>query len=274
MSGLPRAQQINFPCMPDSIELARSAEYLVTTSPVAPDGIHTYTHTNPLTIPFSFKVHAFDKQFCPQGVLSLLQMAALLHAFELPISASGRRTSVTAGQAKPGAAPSGASDAQSANAQGANTPAKVGVAEGAEFYPPVTLILQIIFLGEQNPGIMCVGYVKDVRVKLLGPWLRGRNSNSRAQNLPTSAEFDFTFVHVPGYGNGFNVAPDTTAQGDTTQGQAYADDVAATLYNTRMLSVISEQSYQALGGGGGGASTATPAAAATPQIAPTFSPVD
>ena len=74
--------KINFPCMPDSIELARSAEYMVVPSQVMPDGLHQYKWTNPLVIPFSFKLHAFDEEFCPNGALSLLETVALLHSFQ------------------------------------------------------------------------------------------------------------------------------------------------------------------------------------------------
>ena len=51
---------INFPCMPDTIELARRANYdnLVKT-PQNPDGQHQYMSTDPLEIPIEFAVNSY-----------------------------------------------------------------------------------------------------------------------------------------------------------------------------------------------------------------------
>jgi hypothetical protein len=49
------------------------------------DGIHYYKGVRPLDIPFSFRLHAFDKDFCPNGVYTMLQLAGRLHAMALPI---------------------------------------------------------------------------------------------------------------------------------------------------------------------------------------------
>ena len=76
---------IEFPAMPDTIDLIRSTDYAVTYNPVLPDGVHVYRGTRPMEIPFAFKLHAFDDNYCPQGALTLLKTAARLHAFLLPV---------------------------------------------------------------------------------------------------------------------------------------------------------------------------------------------
>lgn len=243
-AGLSSFVAINFPSMPDSVELSRSVEYLVVNNQVMPDGIHQYKSTQPLSIPMSFKLHSFDKDFCPQGALSLLQVSALLHSFSLPISGSGTGTTVqvTASQTQPGAAPSNQTDSKVGRAQTTDSPYSVTPESGSDFAPPVTLRLELMFVDENSPGIICTGYIKDVRVRLIGPWLRGPG---RSSNLPTSAEYEFTFVHVPGYGNGFNLAANTVNP-DATLAQAFADDVRQKFYNTRDLTLISGNSYKGL----------------------------
>lgn len=255
-AGLSSFPGINFPAMPDSIELARSVEYLVVNSPVMPDGIHQYKWTNPLTIPFSFKLQSFDKDFCPKGAKSLLELAALLHAMVLPISVSGQATKmdITAAERRPDPKdkdkdknknkdknePGGSTDDLASRGQDSDVPYNVSSHSKSDFNPPVTLRLELIFTEDTGPGIVCTGYLKDVKVKLNGPWLRGPD---RSCNLPTSADFDFTFVHVPGYGNNFSIST-STIEKNSTQAQAFAHDVKDTLYNTRQLSLISERSYQ------------------------------
>lgn len=241
-AGLSSFVAINFPMMPDSVELSRSVEYLVVNSQVMPDGIHQYKATQPLNIPFSFKLHAFDKEFCPQGALSLLQLASLLHSFSLPLSNTSGTTPlrVTVAQSQPQTPPKGETDSLVSRAQSADNPYNVSPESGADFYPPVTLRLELVFVDEDNPGIICTGYVKDVRVRLLGPFLRGPG---RSYNLPTAAEYEFTFVHVPGYGNNFSIAANTNGQ-DATMGQAFATDVKGKLYNTIDITRVSDRSFK------------------------------
>jgi len=241
-AGLSSFVAINFPAMPDAIELARSVEYMVVNSQVMPDGIHQYKWTNPLNIPFTFKLHSFDKEFCPKGAKSLLELAALLHAMALPISKSGQATkiNVTVNQTKPNAAPANDASSQTARAQASDSPYNVTPQTDADFSPPVTLRLELIFVDSGGPGIVCTGYLKDVRVKLNGPWLRGPN---RSCNLPTSGDFEFTFVHVPGYGNNFSISANTLGK-NATMVQAFADDVKKKLYNTREMTLLSERDYK------------------------------
>ena len=86
----------DFPSMPDVVELARSADYYVNYSPVMPDGMHQYRGTKPLEIPLAFKLHAMDRTFCPYGALTLLQLAARLHSFVLPLTSDGSSNAVAA----------------------------------------------------------------------------------------------------------------------------------------------------------------------------------
>lgn len=229
--------------MPDSIELTRAVEYLVVPAMTMPDGFHQYKWTNPLNIPVAFKLHSFDKEFCPNGALSVLQAAALLHSFTLPISdASGKVAQhVTAQQANPGATPNGETDSLTSRGSSTDLNYQTLTEEGSNFAAPVTLRLDLMFIDETTPGICCIGYLKDVKVKLNGPFLRGQN---RAFNLPSSGEFEFTFVHVPQYGNSFNIAQNTPVQQADVSAQAFADDVRDKLYNTLDITRTSTRDYR------------------------------
>lgn len=243
-AGLSSFVAINFPAMPDTLDLARSVEYMIVNSQVMPDGVHQYKATQPLSIPFSFSLHAFDKEYCPQGALSLLQVAALLESFALPISVTGTGTAVyvKVAQAQPGQTPSNDVNSKISRSQVPDSPYSTELAANADFRPPVTLRLELVFVDDNSPGIVCTGYVKDVKSRLKGPWLRGPN---RSANLPTSCDYEFTFVHVPGYGNSEKVYGNSLGQ-DATMAQAYADDVKKKLYNTLNLSVISGSTYRGL----------------------------
>lgn len=226
---------IDFPAMPDTIELARTADYKVSYSLPVPDGVHTYVGTKPLEIPISFKLHSFDKQYCKKGALTLLQLAARLHSFVLPISvfSSSNRavpnapgTRITSGKTF---------DAAVEAAANQNTVAMVGGVGGSKvggLAAPVTCWLHLVWAGNDKPGISARGYVREVSVKLNGPYLRGPNNSF---NLPTSADFSFVFIHRPGHGNDPNIIdsqfPPTLAQ----SGQAYAQDVKNKFFNTREL---------------------------------------
>ena len=225
---------IDFPAMPESIELARSAEYKVVTNMVVPDGVHQYWYTSPLQIPFTFNLHYLDDKYCPDGALTLLRIAARLHALILPFGDS--KLQVTAandaplgsnGQPDPGAPAPGAEANKLKNAQTPSGPSFVAQ-NSAKFDPPPTCRLELMFTTDDEPGIVCVGYLKDVKAVLKGPWLRGPG---RSFNLPTAGEFGFTFVHRPGHGNSFS----NQAANSSQQAQAYADFVRQNFYNTRAL---------------------------------------
>lgn len=212
---------VDFPAMPDSIDLNRSAEYNVSVPINLADGIHQFKGTRPLEIPFAFRLHSFDQQYCPNGAFTLLQLAARLHSFVVPIDTGDKAVPAKAGSTssnsdsdieKKAAEPDGGTDSVSVI--------------GNKIVPPVTCRLEIIFTGQDSPGIACTGYVREVGVKLNGPWLRGPDKSA---NLPSSADFSFVFVHHPGHGNA-NVGD----LGDFFA-QAYANVVKDRFYNTRQL---------------------------------------
>ena len=216
---------INFPAMPDSIDLERRAEYMVSTPIGFPDGIHMYKGTSVLEIPISFKLHAFDKEYCPQGSKTLLQVAADMESLVLPFGNSKIPTSHGT-EAEKGQAPAGNN---SAVLQSAAEPTKASYTPPQNIFPPATCYLELIVTERDSVGIACVGYVKQVRVKLSGPYMRGPGIS---QNLPTNGEFEFVFVHHPGHGNAWSA---NTAQSGITEQQAYAGIVRTNLFNTIQL---------------------------------------
>ena len=235
---------IDFPAMPDTIELARSAEYEVSSYPQNPDGIHVYKGTKPLEIPFNFRLHSFDKQYCKNGALTLLKLAARLHSFILPIDPTGNSNRPAIGTA---AAPvSTDSASQQASAQAAANKSFTSASSGF-VSPPVTcwLFLMATDQTDSAPGISAIGYVKDVNVKLNGPWLRGPNGSF---NLPSSADFSFTFVHHPGHGNAIQATDSDSGDYAGATVTALADDVKRSLYNTRSL--VAAPNYQSFNSGG------------------------
>jgi len=216
---------INFPAMPETIELVRTTDYQVVTNPAFPDGIHQYKGTSPLKIPVKFELHAFDKEYCPRGVLSLLQVASELHALTLPF---GPETAlVQAGEAA--TTVDGSEKGQIHNAD-PNSPAGRLEGTGYNIYPPATCYLELIITDRTSPGIACIGYVSEVNVTLHGPWLRGPGV---ARNLPTRGDFSFTFVHHPGHGNTWNFGQKDYT--DQMEASAYANTVKERLFNTHHL---------------------------------------
>lgn len=229
--------------MPDSIELARGTDYYVNFNPMMPDGIHQYKGTKPLEIPVSFKLHSFDQHYCKQGALTLLQLAARLHSFVLPISTFSNNVQVV-----PLAAPSrsnegqpnqGKMEADAATTQGFEV---VHAGKGGNLYSPVTCWLHLMWTSNSEPGISAVGYVREVKVQFNGPWLRGPNNSF---NLPTSADFSFVFIHRPGHGNSGAIVNSQFPPTVANSGHAYAGDVKDVLYNTRHL--VWAANYQGFG---------------------------
>lgn len=225
---------IDFPAMPDTVKLARGTDYSVITNMMIPDGVHLYKGTRPLEIPFSFKLHAFDKAFCPNGAYTLLQIASRLHSFVLPVDTSGGTSTIFA---KAPAPTEGTDAAQEAAAAAPDGGVNYDQIARQAIFAPVTVRLELIFTDQDSPGISCVGYVREVVADLNGPWLRGPG---RSSNLPTSGDFSFVFVHRPGHGNMVN---SETTNFDL-QPQAYADTVNEKLYNTRSLVTVAN--YQGL----------------------------
>lgn len=235
--GLRNLISIDFPAMPDVIELARSADYYVNYNIIMPDGIHQYRGTKPMEIPVSFTLHAMDQQYCKKGALTLLQLAARLHSFVLPISTFSRGAVIapqasSTQTAQNGGQPNAAQLQAQSSQDTIYSVVDASVSKQGGIFNPVTCWLHLMWTSNEQPGISAVGYVRDVRVKFKGPWMRGPNNSF---NLPTSADFEFTFIHRPGHGN---ATPVTTSEFPPTvaeSGQAFADDVKDRLYNTRDL---------------------------------------
>lgn len=245
---------IDFPAMPDQIELARRAEYRVQSNMVVPDGVHQYMSTAIQKIPFSFKLHAMDQEYCKEGALTVLKVAARLHALVVPLGNSDLRVTVQNdgvlnddGHSQPGAVgPKTQANVESKAGKGTTGQATQSASDGSNLAgfssdsllkpdPPVGVRLELIATENEGPGINCNGYVEDVRVVLFGPWLRGPNMS---QNLPTAGEFSFTFVHRPGHGNWFSNNNGSAAV--TMQSQAFADLIRERLFNTRDLKSTSK----------------------------------
>lgn len=238
--GFQNIISIDFPAMPDSIELARSADYYVNYNIVMPDGIHQYKGTKPLEIPISFRLHAMDSQYCKKGALTLLQLAARLHSFVLPISTFSGAFQIAPKADKPTSndvsqVQANASQDTVFGVTGANNSKTGGI------FSPVTCWLHLMWTAADQPGISCVGYVREVKVQFNGPWLRGPN---KSFNLPTSADFSFVFIHRPGHNNSQATSTSQFPPTIAESGQAFADNVNSKLYNTRDL--VYAANYQGL----------------------------
>ena len=234
LNGQSNFTVISFPAMPDSIDLARQAEYQVTSPPGFPDGIHIYKGTRPLKIPMSFKLSSYDSEYCTNGAQTLLQIAATLHALTLPIgpvNQPGVWTTTAPSPDKTTTIPTTPKD---------DSQTRIGSSQDTIPYyvpivnllPPPTCYLELILTedpltGGNNVGIACIGYVEEVKVRLLGPYLKGPGVS---QNLPSGGEFEFIFVHHPNHGNAINVS--TFGKTSVQEVQAYAQVVNNRFYNT------------------------------------------
>lgn len=229
---------VDFPAMPESLDLARQAEYKIVSNMVVPDGVHQYRYTSPMSIPFNFSLHSLDDEYCKDGSLTVLQVAARLHALTVPFGDSTGQIVTVAndapltneGRPQPDAvSPKNDANAQ-AKSQAPNDPT-FQAATNAKFDPPATVRLELMFTKEAEPGIICTGYLRDVRTLFWGPWLRGPNA-SRAFNMPTSCDYSFTFVHHPAHYNAYN---NPNGIQPTQQVQTFADHILRNFYNTRGL---------------------------------------
>lgn len=218
---------IEFPAMPDQFELKRAADYMQTTSYFLPDGIHFYERTQPLTIPFEFRLHHADREYCTYGPKTLLLIAARLHALVLPVSADNNlqfeATTLEEFHAS--------QDTPSLENKSGPLTTADRKSVRSRLNPPVVCQLELMTSGaDDRPGIVCRGYVSQVSVVFKGPWLRGQDGS---MNLPTAAEYSFTFVHRPGHYNVYNLS---SAEARTLSNpQAFATTVKDRLYHTRHL---------------------------------------
>jgi hypothetical protein len=247
LRGYHNIVSVDFPAMPDTIELARSADYYVNYNIVMPDGIHQYKGTKPMEIPVSFRLHAMDAQYCKKGALTLLQLAARLHSFVLPISTFSGETVVAPKATNPNTT-SGRNDAAQIEAKsGQEQVWEVTGANGSKngaVFAPVTCWLHLMWTSQEQPGISCIGYVREVKVQFNGPWLRGPAGSF---NLPTSADFSFVFIHRPGHGNSTATQISQFPETISESGQAFADNVKNKFYNTRAL--VHAANYQGYASG-------------------------
>ena len=243
-SELDGQLRINFPAMPETLSLARQANYESLRSPAAPDGFHWYRNTEPLSIPIKFSLAGFDRDYCrDDGPYALLDMAAKLHAMTMPI--------VPANTSNSKAAPlvnevviNGNDSKLKADSQGAGTAPQPSAAPSSGLsintdrvtdliYFPPACVLSIILAempGKDNKlGVQCVGFVSSVDVTFHGPWLQSGSTRGTAIiNMPSRADFEFKFTHQPNYTNAF------MAGGNGQRGNVYtttAETVRSRLYN-------------------------------------------
>ena len=250
---------ISFPAMPEVIELARDVTYKHHQIPTHPDGFHIYQSMGFLEIPISFELHAHDTEYCgDQGPVALLTIAAKLHAMQMPIvrnqfAGQFTLTLKEAEGGKPAEFGNTIVDPQSNDAS----------ALQLRFPPPCVMN---IILGNEGQGqlggigICCRGFIKRVSVKLHGPWL---NYPRFHRNLPSRAEYEFTFVHNPSYSNALYYSSEGgnkdiygKSRQTTFIGSQQSDLVLSSLFNS--LGVVNEESLteqQGLSNAGGNISS-------------------
>lgn len=213
---------INFPCMPEALELARQATYSSISAMPIPDGFHVYHHTDPLRIPLRFSLSARDDDYCGRdGPYALLAIAARLHALVMPVPNASTSNNGSTAQASAATANSSEPSLLGFKGTGGGSSAYQISPDSLSnvFFPPACILVVCMATGVNNKpgmGINCRGFVERVNVTFRGPWLQGSlgAGEKKLRNLPSFADYDFTFVHQPGYTNninaGFNV-PTTTA---------------------------------------------------------------
>jgi hypothetical protein len=224
---------INFPCMPETLEMARQATYTSISAIPLPDGFHIYHHTDPLRIPLKFSLSAKDDDYTAQdGPYALLAIAARLHALVMPVpnnSAVNQLSTAVASSVTGKSNGAGSEQAQAATNIFSGGTEYVAPNTVANVYFPPACILAIVMSdsptasGNGKMGINCRGFVERVNVTFRGPWLQGSFSQALAgqsgatpyRNLPSFADYEFTFVHQPSYTNnifsGQYAIPTTTA---------------------------------------------------------------
>jgi hypothetical protein len=229
--------QINFPALPDTVDLVRRANYNVRTSPAFPDGIHQYMGTDVLKIPVEFELHHADRRYCPQGPFTLIQVASELESLVLPIGSDRIRLEVG-----PLDADTIGGDNASRNQNAAQATQELGgnVDNDVDLFPPPVCYLELMRTTSDGPGIACRGYIDDVGVKFHGPYMKGPGLSF---NLPTKAVFSFTFVHNPSHQNAYQGARYGRVAGLR---QAYAHNVRQRLFNTLDIKAASS-AYQGFG---------------------------
>ena len=180
-------------------------------------------------------------------------MAARLHALTLPILAAGASTAGSFVFTNPAPIPpTSGKDAPSTRPEGAVVSAPATTLAGATAqnandkltYWPVPCVLDVMLAqwGGTEYGIRCLGFVEEAKVIFHGPWLQGSASGSSMdglRNIPSSVDYEFTFVHQPGYTNKFQGSQNGDDSGTSLMLQAMASDVYQRLYSQADLGVLS-----------------------------------
>ncbi len=229
-TGSPGEIVIWFPCIKDSIELRRSANFENKGPTLAtPDGVWIYKNTEPLKIPIHFELH-YNDELCSEGSYSLLSISAKLHALTLPTDSLDSSRLVQQSDKDKNVTTS----LEQINLTGmsVNNISAFGSALSTSLdnqvlaWPPACELYLIdsgISDEDTNFAVHCRGFVTEVVADLKGPWLK----SATGSNLPSIGAFSFTFINNPAYGNG--IGPKIT---DYPYPQSFGPDVYAGLYNS------------------------------------------
>lgn len=230
---------IPIPHLPENIDIFRENTYSGDSNAATPDGIFVYTSTSPLKIPIEFTLHAWD-DLCPEGAYTLLDLAARFQALLLPVSNEpdfGARVAALDTTKDLDTSENGL-DIRIKNT--AATKANFGLTSSAALvqnnqikFPPACG-LKLLQASNSGFGIKCVGFIESVKITLHGPYLTGV-AGSEVFNLPSSATYNFTFVHNPWYTNKFSKLMRPVF--------AYGPDVFENFYNTVHLTQLANNSY-------------------------------
>ena len=224
---------IDLPTMPESVDLNRTSRYEVTTPMNLPDGIHIFQNTDPMEIPFSFKLAAFDT-YCTQGGYTLIDIGAKLHAMSLPVRSAadiaqggsvytfGKTVAKTPTDTKGEPTPQQKAEAGPKSSLSSNSLVIPN-------FPPVCFLRLISIAKFDKAGVACVGYVKAVTVKLKGPWLV---ADDGSYNIPSFGEYGFTFVNAPTYRNEIEGNANSFNAGGNSNANSFSQDVEREFYNT------------------------------------------
>lgn len=214
------SNSIYFPAMPEIVELARSANYDQISTRLTPDGVPIYNNTQPLEIPIEFSLSSFDTEYCTLGAMTLMVIAARLHALVMPNFSDNIFADINLG----------------GNTQSIKTTADTASKSSLDMKSPPRCWLDLTG-NTAWPGVSCYGYVKSVSAQLKGPWL----SSSTVNNLPSSATYKFVFVNSPGYssniGSGIRQTP-----ASRVQRYLYSNTVSAYVASSSIVNMTNSNS--------------------------------
>ena len=202
---------INLPSIPPELTFERTAQFQTQTNQISPDGlIHVYQHTNPLELNYDFSLH-FQDEYCENGAVDLVRVASMLHALTLPFSI-GRTPDTDVAKAN-AEEQRKVADAQARNR--ATIPAFLqGIKMVADTFNAATASdvvnapidvawpppCRLDIFKAEGRSVRMYGYVKRANVVFKEPWLQVASGDG-SYNLPSSANYSFTFVNAPAYRN-------------------------------------------------------------------------